>query len=95
MALGPFVRYFISKKLFVAEIGEKLFYKLQDTVFEMPKGKRARIEINSQPSLKKMVEDQEQMQLPRVVIDDNGEIVRNDSPRKVNKKQLMVMQKKD
>ena len=35
------------------------------------------------------------MQLPRVVIDDNGEIVRNDSPRKVNKKQLMVMQKKD
>ena len=89
------VRYFVSKKLFIAEIGERLFYKIQDTVFEMPQGKRARIDVNSDPSLKKMVEDQEEMQLPRVMIDDNGEIIRNESPKKVNKKQLKVIQQQD
>lgn len=89
------VRYFVSKKLFIAEIGERLFYKIQDTVFEMPQGKRARIDVNSDPSLKKLVEDQEEMQLPRVMIDDNGEIIRNESPKKVNKKQLKVIQQQD
>lgn len=41
------------------------------------------------------MEDQEEMQLPRVMIDDNGEIIRNESPKKVNKKQLKVIQQQD
>lgn len=38
LSLGPLVKFCISKKLFVADIGEKLFYKMQDSKFESAKG---------------------------------------------------------
>jgi hypothetical protein len=39
--------------LFVADIGERLFYKMHDSKFELQKGQRARIDVNSSPDLKK------------------------------------------
>ena len=53
LTLGPLVKFFVSRKLFIAEIGEKLFYKMQDSKFELVKGHRARIDINSSPGLKR------------------------------------------
>jgi hypothetical protein len=28
LTLGPLVKFFVSRKLFIADIGEKLFYKM-------------------------------------------------------------------
>lgn len=75
LTLGPLVKFFVSRKLFIAEIGEKLFYKMQDSKFEQIKGQRARIDINSAPELKKKALEQELVQVPRVFINDNGEII--------------------
>jgi hypothetical protein len=37
LTLGPLVKFFVSRKLFIADIGEKLFYKMQDSKFELAK----------------------------------------------------------
>lgn len=57
LTIGPFLRNQVSNKLFVAVIGERLFYKMNDTKFEFPKGKRAKIDVNSSPNLKKRAEE--------------------------------------
>jgi len=61
---------------------------MQDSKFELAKAQRVRIDINSAPELKKKALDQELVQVPRVFINENGEIIKNDSPRKVTKKAL-------
>lgn len=60
LTIGPIFRNLVSHKLFVAEIGERLFYKMNDTKFEHLKGQRAKIDVNSVP-LKKRGEEQEHM----------------------------------
>jgi hypothetical protein len=92
LTVGPIFRNWVSSKLFVADIGERLFYKMNDTKFEFPKGQRAKIDVNSVPNLKKRAEEQEHMQLPRVMINDEGHIIHSPSPRRVNKSQLMELQ---
>ena len=72
LSIGPFIRNHVTNKLFVAEIGERLFYKMNDTKFEFPKTKRAKIDVNSAPDLKKRADEQEHMQLPRVFITEKG-----------------------
>ena len=57
LTVGPFFRNYVSNKLFVAEIGERLFYKMNDTKFEFPKGQRAKIDVDSVPDLKKRAEE--------------------------------------
>lgn len=86
LLIGPVVRARVSSRILVAELGRKLFYRIDEEVEKFPKeisavNGQGRVRINVINGLADKSEGNGlRVRVPRVYIDENGQIVEQASP---------------